>query len=39
VRAAFVVDPKNGKDMTCHDWFFCTHKIAKEKVLETILKK
>jgi peroxiredoxin 2/4 len=30
---------ENQKDMTCHDWFFCTKKISKEKVLETILKK
>jgi peroxiredoxin (alkyl hydroperoxide reductase subunit C) len=30
---------ENGKDMTCHDWFFCTRKIAKEKVLEAVLKK
>jgi peroxiredoxin (alkyl hydroperoxide reductase subunit C) len=27
------------KDITCHDWFFCTKKIDKEKVLGTILKK
>ena len=25
--------------MTCHDWFFCTKKLDKEKVLSTILKK
>ncbi len=30
---------ENQKDMTCHDWFFCTRKIAKEKVLSTVLKK
>ena len=27
------------EDMTCHDWFFCTKKLDKEKVLTTILKK
>lgn len=27
------------QDMTCYDWFFCTRKIDKEKVLSTILKK
>jgi len=26
-------------DITCKDWFFCTKKIDKEKVLSTILKK
>jgi peroxiredoxin (alkyl hydroperoxide reductase subunit C) len=26
-------------DVTCHDWFFCTRKIDKEKVLSTIKKK
>lgn len=25
--------------VTCHDWFFCTKKIDKEKVLSTIRKK
>jgi peroxiredoxin (alkyl hydroperoxide reductase subunit C) len=30
---------ENRKDMTCHDWFFCTKKIDKEKVLSTILRK
>lgn len=25
-------------DMTCHDWFFCTKKLEKEKVLSTVLK-
>jgi peroxiredoxin 2/4 len=30
---------ENTRDMTCYDWFFCTKKISKEKVLETILKK
>jgi peroxiredoxin (alkyl hydroperoxide reductase subunit C) len=27
------------QDMTCYDWFFCTKKLDKEKVLGTILKK
>jgi peroxiredoxin 2/4 len=27
------------QDMTCYDWFFCTKKLDKEKVLSTILKK
>jgi peroxiredoxin (alkyl hydroperoxide reductase subunit C) len=26
-------------DVTCYDWFFCTKKLAKETVLEKILKK
>ena len=30
---------ENKNDMTCHDWFFCTRKIDKEKVLATVLKK
>jgi peroxiredoxin 2/4 len=30
---------ENKKDMTCHDWFFCTKKIDKDRVLSTILKK
>ncbi len=25
--------------VTCHDWFFCTKKLDKEKVLSTILQK
>jgi len=31
----------DGKEagVTCHDWFFCTKKIDKEKVLSTIKKK
>jgi len=29
---------EGAKDMTCHDWFFCTRKIDKELVLKTILK-
>jgi len=29
-----------GKDgITCHDWFFCTKKLDKDTVLNTILKK
>jgi peroxiredoxin (alkyl hydroperoxide reductase subunit C) len=31
------MESKNG--MTCYDWFFCTKKLEKEKVLETILNK
>jgi peroxiredoxin 2/4 len=27
------------EDMKCHDWFFCTKKLDKEKVLSTVLKK
>jgi len=27
------------QDMTCYDWFFCTKKIDKEEILNTILKK
>ncbi len=27
------------QDMKCYDWFFCTKKLDKEKVLSTILKK
>lgn len=26
-------------DIKCHDWFFCTKKLDKEKVLNTVLKK
>jgi len=26
-------------EITCYDWFFCTKKIDKDKVLSTILKK
>ena len=26
-------------DMKCYDWFFCTKPIAKEKIMNTILKK
>jgi len=27
------------EEMTCYDWFFCTKKIDKEKVMKTVLKK
>jgi len=30
---------ENNQDMTCYDWFFCTKKLAKEKVWDAILKK
>jgi peroxiredoxin (alkyl hydroperoxide reductase subunit C) len=26
-------------DMKCYDWFFCTRKLEKEKVMSTIMKK
>lgn len=33
-------DRMEGKeDMKCYDWFFCTKKLEKEKVLKKILKK
>ena len=33
-------DRVEGKeDMECQDWFFCTRKIDKDKILNTILKK
>lgn len=33
-------DRMDGKaDMTCHDWYFCTKKIDKDTILNTILKK
>jgi len=34
-------DRMEGKEgeMTCYDWFFCTKKLDKETVLNTILKK
>lgn len=34
-------DRMEGKEenVTCHDWYFCTRPISKEKVLETVLKK
>jgi len=27
------------EDIKCYDWFFCTKKLDKQKVLDTILKK
>jgi peroxiredoxin 2/4 len=27
------------EDIKCYDWFFCTRKLTKEKVMDTILKK
>jgi peroxiredoxin (alkyl hydroperoxide reductase subunit C) len=27
------------KDVTCHDWFFCTKPILKDEVMKKILKK
>jgi len=30
---------ENKKDLTCHDWFFCTRKLSKEQVQSTVLKK
>jgi len=27
------------EDMVCQDWFFCSRKLPKEKVLSTVLKK
>jgi peroxiredoxin (alkyl hydroperoxide reductase subunit C) len=34
-------DRMEGKEsgVTCHDWFFCTKKIDKEKVLAAIARK
>ena len=34
-------DRMDGKEeeMTCYDWFFCTKKLDKDKVLKTVLKK
>ena len=29
----------NKEEMHCYDWFFCTKKLDKEKVLNTVLKK
>jgi peroxiredoxin (alkyl hydroperoxide reductase subunit C) len=28
-----------GEDMHCYDWFFCTKKLDKNKVLDAVLKK
>jgi len=30
---------KKQEDVKCYDWFFCTKKLAKEKILSAILKK
>ncbi len=30
---------ENKAEMTCYDWFFCTRKLDKEKVLKAVLKK
>jgi peroxiredoxin (alkyl hydroperoxide reductase subunit C) len=30
---------ENKTEMHCYDWFFCTKKLDKEKVFDTILKK
>ncbi len=30
---------ENKTDMKCYDWFFCTRKLEKEKILKTVLKK
>lgn len=30
---------ESAKDMTCHDWYFCTKKLDKETVMKAILKK
>ncbi len=27
------------EEMHCYDWFFCTKKLDKEKVLKTVLRK
>ncbi len=32
-------DRMEDKDLDCKDWFFCTKKLDKEKVLKAILKK
>jgi peroxiredoxin (alkyl hydroperoxide reductase subunit C) len=34
-------DRMDGKEegLDCKDWFFCTKKLDKEKVLDAILKK
>ncbi len=32
-------DRMEDEDMTCYDWFFCTKKLDKEKVLRAVLKK
>ncbi len=30
---------ENKAEMTCYDWFFCTKKLNKDKVLKAVLKK
>jgi len=30
---------ENKDEMKCYDWFFCTKKLDKQKILDTILKK
>jgi peroxiredoxin (alkyl hydroperoxide reductase subunit C) len=30
---------ENKDEMHCYDWFFCTKKLDKEKVLKAVLKK
>ena len=30
---------ENKDEMKCYDWFFCTRKLDKQKILDTILKK
>lgn len=30
---------ENKEEMKCYDWFFCTKKLDKQKILDTILKK
>ncbi len=27
------------EEMKCYDWFFCTKKLDKEKIVSTIIKK
>ncbi|HUX94824.1 MAG TPA: peroxiredoxin [Bacteroidales bacterium] len=30
---------ENKAEMTCYDWFFCTKKLEKDKVMKAVLKK
>lgn len=30
---------ENKEEMKCYDWFFCTRKLDKQKIIDTILKK
>jgi len=30
---------ENKEEMHCYDWFFCTKKLDKDKLLKTVLKK